>query len=485
FIKNKKALPLIIATVISLLLNFIHRMALVMLGIIAIVLIYYMIEKITKRNFLYNLHNNDIKINNTNNNENSSESRKENFIKFVNYLKKRIWIFSIIFLFVIGFIIFGTNFYNVYYRAKFNIYCYLIAFIDCNYVYMAVQPVIDQWFHYGIPFLLFLSSVILMLIPKFNPLLEKINSNKSLLYLIFLALPFVLVYQLIYSYYFLCYIIAPVCTVLIESIENKKIRHYLWPIEGLVVGAFIVIYHIFTATKVLPYFIVALFIIGISLITLTLLLIQKSKNWLQIKIGNFYLKNKLFLVAFFAILFLNSMFIVDRSVVFTNRSQSIYEHITQEEQEIANFLIENGFGTFESFDYTLSTHIAVLTGWLFIQDQHNIGVFLLEDRTVNNISCSFTLFSNWPNMEFFNCSHTYGRGILYSQLFTTKCYSLQSLVILKEYNIRYFISSIHSNNSYTWEYVINSEFIESLYGYVPKVLITDNYYVWNTSTLYS
>ena len=485
FIKKKKTAPLFIALFLSILLNLIHRMAIVLVGIVFLAIIYFFIEKFSKKDILSNLHNNKIELNIENIGNTSKINRKKKFNNFLNYLKKRIWIFSIIVFFFVGFAIFGTNLYNVYYRSKFNIYCYVIAIIDCDYVYMFVQPIVDQWFHYGIPFLLFLATIIMMILPKFNSILEKINYNKSILYLIFLVLPFVLVYQLIYSYYFLCYIIAIVSMIAIQTFETNKFRHYLWPITGLIVGGFIIIYHFFTETKVLPYFIISLFITGVSIIAIILLTVQKTKERITYKFGNFYNKNKLFVIFFFSILIFNSMFIVDRSNLFTKRNQSIYEHITVEERDIANFLIQNGYGTFESFDYTFSTHIAVLTGWLFIQDQHNIGVFLLEDRTVNNISCSFSLISNWPNMDFFNCNHTNGRNVLYTKLYNSECYSLQALVILKEYNIKYFISSIHSNNSYTWEYTTNSKFIESLYGYVPIALVTENYYVWNTTTLFS
>jgi len=486
FIKNKKATPLFIAVFISFLLNFIHRMALVLLGVVFLTILYFYIEKFSKRNVFSDLHNNEIELNIEENLENDSKiNRKKKIYSILNYLKKRMWIFSIIVFFLIGFAVFGTNFNNVFYRSKFNIYCYITAIIDCDYVYMFVQPIVDQWFHYGIPFLLLIVTIVLMLIPKFQYVLEKLNGNKSYIYLIFLVLPFVFVYQLIYSYYFLCYIIAIVSTVLIESLETSKSRHFLWLIEGLIVGTFITIYHFFTETKVLPYLILSLFILGISIMAFTLLSIQKTRGWLSNKFGNLYNKNKLFVIFFFFIMIFNSMFIVDRSIIFTKRSQSIYEHITIEEKEIANFLLENGYGTFESFDYTLSTHIAALSGWFFIQDQHSIGVFLLEDRRVEDINCSFSLFSNWPNMEFFNCSYTYGRGILYNQLFNLECFSPEALMVLKEYNIRYFVSSIHSNISYAWEYTVKSVFIESLYDYVPTALTTENYYVWNTSTLYS
>ena len=178
------------------------------------------------------------------------------------------------------------------------------------------------------------------------------------------------------------------------------------------------------------------------------------------------------------------MFIVDR-LYFTNRGGSIYEYITKEEIEIADFLNQNGFGTFDSFDNTVSVHIAALSGWYFIQDQHSRGVFLIENRTNCNITCTFTLFSNLANIQFFDCDYTYGREILYNRLFITECYRITALEILKTYNIRYFISSRHYNTSYAWQYIIDSNFIKSLYGYVPVVFTTDNYFVWNTSTLYS
>jgi len=126
-----------------------------------------------------------------------------------------------------------------------------------------------------------------------------------------------------------------------------------------------------------------------------------------------------------------------------------------------------------------------LSGWYFIQDSNNVGVFLLENRTVGEIGCSFTLFINWPNIELFNCNHTYGRRILYTQLFTTECYTFTALNILKRFNIRYFISSRHTNESGVWQYTMKSSFIESLYSYVPIALTTENYFIWNTSKLYS
>jgi hypothetical protein len=261
-------------------------------------------------------------------------------------------------------------------------------------------------------------------------------------------------------------------------------KHYIWPIGGIIVGLFIITYQLFSKTDVLPYFIIAIFLLVVSSTVLLLLAIQKTKNWMVIHFSNSYNKIQFYLIALLMVVIFNSMFIVDRSIIFTNRVNSIYESITQEEIDVANFLNNNGFGTFDSFDYTLSTHIAALSGWYFIQDQHSVSAFLLEGIPISNISCQFTLFLNWPNMQIIACNYTTGRQILYNQLYQYQCYSIPALNILKKYDIRYFISSRHTNSSYAWEYTVNSVFIQSLYNYVPIAKITDNYYVWNTSYLY-
>jgi len=487
FNKRRKAIPLIIAIGLSIILNFIHRMAVILFGIIALSVIFFLIEKWSKRDFLVNYHTKKIIVK-----EDEFEvfnervrKRKIRSIKFYNYFKQRFWVFSLIGLVLLGFLVLGLNFNNVFFRSKFNVYCYIMAIFNCETVYLLTQPIVDQWFHYGTSFLLLLIGIILMLIPKMQDILDKINISKANLYLLFFTLFFIPVYQLIYSLYILSYVIAVISANLIESIENRRIRHYLGPISGLIVSTFIILYHFLTETKVLPYFILAIFIMSLSLISVIILAVKKLKSHLPSNFRNFYNKTKTFAIFFFIITIINSMFIVDRSILFTQRVNSIYEHLTLEEKAIAEFLTDNGFGTFESFDYTLSIHIAALSGWHFIQDQHNIGVFLLENRTVDEIGCNFTLFINWPNMELFNCNHTYGRQILYNDLFRTECYTYTALNILKRYNIQYFISSIHTNTSYAWQYTINSVFIESLYSYVPIVKTTENYFVWNTSTLYS
>ena len=101
------------------------------------------------------------------------------------------------------------------------------AIIDSEIAYTFVQPIVDQWFHYVVPFLLFILSLIVMFIPKFKNGLENINKNPSNLKLVFYVLPFVLVYQIIYAYYFLCYIIALVFTLFLQNIEDKRYRHYI------------------------------------------------------------------------------------------------------------------------------------------------------------------------------------------------------------------------------------------------------------------
>ncbi|MBD3189752.1 MAG: hypothetical protein GF308_03870 [Candidatus Heimdallarchaeota archaeon] len=485
FTKKKEIIPLIGAILLSIVLNFIHRMASVLFAIILLSIFIVVVNKLAKRNIIYDLHNIDMKTKaeKENNDDLNQKTTKNKFHSFISYSKQRFWVIGIIGLYAIGFVIFGTSMQNVFYRSKFNVYCYVKAIIDCDFIYLLSQPIIDQWFHYGIPFLLFLISIIILFIPKFRYLLNKINKNESNLYLLTFCLPFILTYQLIYSFYLICYVITLISAIFLQTMEKKKLRHYLWPIGGLIVSGFIIIYHFFTATKVLPYFICALFVMTVSISALFLLSIKKLRKWFSLNFKHIYNKMKIPMILLFIIIIFNSMFIVDRSILFTKRVNSIQEYITPEEREIADFLSQNGFGTFDSFDYTFSTHIATLSGWYFIQDQHNLGVFLLEDQIVKNKNCNFTLFSNWPNFEFFECSYTHGIRIL-SQLYRTECYSIDALMILKTYNIRYFISSRHTNTSYAWEYTINSVFIESLYSYVPIIKITDNYYVWNTSILY-
>ena len=151
----------------------------------------------------------------------------------------------------------------------------------------------------------------------------------------------------------------------------------------------------------------------VSSIAIVLLSVKRTKNWFSVNVGHFYNKRKLFVIFFFGIIIINSLFIVDRSVKFTNKYQSVYCHITKEERDIAKFLIQNGFGTFDSFDITVSTHIAALSGWYYLQDWHNQGAFLLEDRNGDNISCQLTPITIWIRLNFTYCINTFGNQILF------------------------------------------------------------------------
>jgi len=484
FNKEKKVKNIIIALILTLVLNFFHRMALILFIPLLISLVFFFIDKLTKKDILEKFHNEEIKTDIEQQIE-RKEILKAKFIVFLNYAKKRFWIFSFLGLLLVGFIIFGLNFESTFYDARFNIFCYLQAICECKILYLFVQPIIDQWFHFGIPFILTITSVILMLIPKFENSLKLINTNQSNLKLIYLILPFIAIYNIIYSIYFLSYFVALAGAVLIQQVENKRYRHYIWAIEGILIGVFISTYHFLTETKVLPYLIIGLFIVCVSIIAIILLSIQKSRKYLSLKIGSFYNKAKLSMVFFIGIFIINSMFIVDRAALFTVRNNSISEHLTQEEIDIAEFLLQNGFGTFDSFDNTVSVHIAALSGWYFLQDQHNLGVFLLENRTVADINNQIANLSGWFSMHFFESDNTDGRQILYRQLLVMSCTSYRALKILKIYNLKYFITSRHMNTSNAWQYAVQSNFIESLYSYVPIAKTTENYFVWNTSTLYS
>lgn len=486
FNKEKKIIYLMLAVFMSVILNFFHRMALVLFGVMIISVLFFIIEKITGKNNLLNFHNKKLDVGMSEiQNENSPLRLKTRnyFIAFLNYFKQRFWIFSIIGLFVIGFLLFGANIESVIYTSKFNIYCYLKPIVDNESLYLLIQPIVDQWFYYGVPFILFLISILIMFIPKFDRLLSVINNKPANLFLIFYILPFVFVYQSIYSYYFLCYIVALVSAILIQLLRNKRYRHYLYSIGGLIVGIFITLYH-FIVTEVLPYLIIGLFLIGISSFTLILLMVQRTRKWLSNKIGDIFSKTNLFAVFTFGIIILNSIFIVDRHSIFTSSDQLVSPHITKEERDIAEFLSQNGIGTFDSFDNALSTHVAALCDWYYIQDIHNLGVFLIEERNIENLSCHIAPISSLFSLSFFNCSNTNGRRVFH-QLITKPCYTIDAFIILKKYNLRYFISARNSNTSLIWESRVDSIFIQSLYIYVPIVMTTENYYVWNTTTLYS
>jgi len=485
FIKKKKIVYLAIAVVISFCLNFLHEMALMLIPIILIAIFIYLVEIITKRDFIFDLHNKEILINQPKIDEveNRKSKAKKHFTSLFNYIKQRFWIFSIIIFSLIGFVIFGLNPSNVIEASKFNIYCYLKVIIDCDIAYIMIQPFVDQWIHYGIVFVLFFVSIILMCIPKFNNLLKDINNNSSIIKLICFILPFFIVYQIVYSYYFLIYIVAIVVAIFLQNVSNKKYRLYIFPVCGLISSIFIALYHLLVA-KVLPYFIVGLFVGIISFISLFLLASKKVKMYFRLKIGNSFNKYHFNTIIIFAIILFNSVFILDRHVIYSNFDNIYYTYMTEEEVDISNFLLENGFGTFDSFDTIISTRIAALSGWYFIQDTHSRSVFLLENRTLDELDNRLTPISSWLKLQFFNSTATYGRAVLYS-LINDNCYSIQSLMILKAYNLKYFISLRSANTSYIWERTIESVFIRSLYDYVPIVKTTENFYIWNTSTLYS
>ena len=116
---------LLIAFYLSIILNFFHRIAIILFGVIFISVLIFIFDRILKRDFLSTFRNKELNFNNTEN-ENSAinSSAKKNLISFINYLKHRFWIFSILGLFAIGYIVFGSDFQDVFYKTKFNIYCF-------------------------------------------------------------------------------------------------------------------------------------------------------------------------------------------------------------------------------------------------------------------------------------------------------------------------------------------------------------------------
>lgn len=480
FNREKKISFFLMAIFLTFILNLFHRMAIMLFLIIIISFTLFVIEKITKVDFLYNLHNYKIKINDQKHNK-----LKKKIIMLLNYLKQRIWLLSIVVLFIIGFIIFGMDLSYVSSTSKFNIYCYFKSLINSNFLYLLVQPLVDQWIHYGLVFILFIILFIMLIIPsdKNSKILTNINGNSDLLRLFFYILPFTIAYQIIYSYYFLCYLLSILGAFFIFSFLKIKKRSYLYPVYGIISGLFITLYHFFVVS-VLPYLIISLFLTIVSIIVFIITLLPKLKKTISNEINKIPLKVNTFTTLTFLFILITSMFMVDRHSIYSNRDGIIYGHLTNEEIELANFLINNGYGTFDSFDNTISTRVAAISGWFYISDIHNRGVFLLGDLHIRDINCSIGSIRNLLNFQFLNCTNTNGRSIFY-ELITSHCYSIMALEILKSYNLKYFITASNSSKSYVWDRTINSIFIESLYVNVPIVKATDNFYIWNTSVLYS
>lgn len=178
------------------------------------------------------------------------------------------------------------------------------------------------------------------------------------------------------------------------------------------------------------------------------------------------------------------MFIIDRHSTFFNRDGYLYTHITKEEVDIANFLLEQGQGTFDSFDPTVSVHLAALTGWFFLQDVHSRTLFLLSNKTINDYNCSLLPVTQWYKGVFYDCELKTGRE-LYIQLLLNDCFSPISQNILKTFNISYFVTAKNSTEVTILFSVIDSPFIASLNNLVPLAYSTEHFNIWNVSTIYN
>ena len=483
FNKTKQLKFLIFAFCLSLILNFFHRMALMLFPIILISLILLTIDKISKKDYINDFYEKDInKILKMDLTENENKN-KNNLRKILNYLKNRFWILGLVIFVILGFVIFGTDLASTFSRSKFDIYCILTSIIPSDKLYLILQPSADQWIHYGLIFVIFLVAISFLIFSKNETLLNKLNKKSNNIRLIYYILPFVIVYPIIYSLYFICYIVVIVAAIFLEDIETKVNKYYLYSFCGLILGLFVFLYH-FIVVNVLPYLIIGSFVLLLSVSTLIVISIPKLKTSITAKLGNKINRKSLFTISTLFLILLNSVFIVDRHSLFPSQNEIVTTQLSPGEIEISKFLKENGFGTFESFDLMISTRIAALTGWYFIRDGHNRGVFLLENKSIEEINCEVTPFLSWLSLKFFNCSSTIGSRMYYI-LMTNDCLSIEVLNLLKTYNIRYFISSSTTNETTIWENSFDSIFIKSLYEFnIPIVKSIENYLVWNTSVLY-
>ena len=180
-----------------------------------------------------------------------------------------------------------------------------------------------------------------------------------------------------------------------------------------------------------------------------------------------------------------SVFLVDRHTIYSKNPAGTDTFISKDEIDISDFLLGNGTGFFATHDSLLSIRIAALSGWFPLQDWHNLGIFLNNMTGIQTYSnsCQIESIFKWYNREIFNCDTLNGR-ILFDELIRNNVNSTISRSTIQNFQVKFFITNKNSNYSLVYSEYIESDFIISLYGFVPLVLETEKLLVWDLSYLH-
>ncbi|MGC9780275.1 MAG: hypothetical protein HZR80_13600 [Candidatus Heimdallarchaeota archaeon] len=485
--KTHKFQNYVYAVLVFVPLFFIHRMSMVVGIIFVVSLAIGLLEILTKKKLLYNLHlpleNNIIK---DESDEIDLEQKSETKMKVWNYFKQRFWIFSIIFSAIIAYILLYTYFKDnsQWATTQLDLYCFIGK---SDFFYNLIQPLFDQWFHFGTAFLIFLLFVVLLFIPKFNSLLVDFNKNQSNLYLTIFSLPFIIVFDIVYSFYFLGFLISLGAAIVLDYLfkkSGKLVISLLILIIGFLISTLILLNH-YLVYSVFPYNIVAFFVlIFVSIYTISNLL--KEEKLEKVKFYKDIIKNPKYILGIIILLLIvNSTFLVDRQTKYYSREGFITNNINNEYIRIADFLSSNDRETFCSFDQTISSYIAALSGWFFLQDPHSLTILLKGNKNIEQINCSIIPPYRWYLPSIYECSDLKSYEY-YSLLIHSDCLDSYSMFILKTFSIKYFITVKNSSIINLHGYKVYSNFINSLnLNDIPIVMRTDNYLIWDTGSLYS
>ncbi len=266
--------------------------------------------------------------------------------------------------------------------------------------------------------------------------------------------------------------------------KNKKYNLIILTIFGVSAVLYSILFQ-FIVGNIFPYQIFNGFIL-LLIITILVINFTNYAERSKFKIIKYYNSYKNYIISslILGVILLNSLSLTDRHTLFYNRKGYLYTHITGEIIDISDFLKDNGKGTFDTFDSSISTQIGAMSGWYFLQDVHSFSQFILDNISIDEYNFTMIPIAEWYQGYFINTNFTSGRS-LYYYLILEDCLSLNSLYTLKSYNLRYFITESESNEVILFGKTISSPFIDSLYIHVPVVMTTEHFIIWNVSTLYS
>jgi hypothetical protein len=471
WLSTKKHHKLVISIVITACLFFFHRISLMFIIVILLAIIIALYSFI-KKNQEKRISESDFLTKVTQN-------------KYSTYILKRKWLLMVIISYIISPFIFKDVF-----RGPVD-FSQLITIENSftKFIFRYVQMMANQWFRIGVPFLLSVLCIIVLLNPKLDDLMNKLNQKSELKFMLYLTTPFLILANNVYSYYFFFYAYALIPVILLDVFLTKKdqnrMKYYFLLISSCTVFAFILAYH-FVIRSVGAYPIIAGCFLGLVVLSLFIIRFKDKLRFQKTKLLLSKRKAEIVVSLIMTTVILNSIFMMDRHAVFWNREDYLFSHISGEEIDLANFLLAEGFGVFDSFDDVLSTHVAVLSGWLFVQDMHSITVNYLNDNitTINDYNCSLRPFWQWYERDLITCDFRTG-DLHYTDIITNNYNDSFVIDILSAFQVKYFITAKNSSLVELWDGIIDSLFISTLMNSsIPIVHTTENFLVWNVSTLY-